>query len=109
MKGVIAYVTENYDALPKSFFNEDEVVIVLEVRNDDHGYGNHSYEGVGIDRTGKVFWCFSSGCSCDGSCGMQHENDLKKFQVGEGDFDMDSVDPKEINYAGLQVDFQDYG
>ena len=63
---IVEYVQANYDTLGKSSFNGQEIVIVLEIRNDDEGYGNHSYGGVGVDGDGKVFYCFSSGCSCTG-------------------------------------------
>lgn len=44
------YVKQLYDALPKSHFNDQELVVVLEIENSDYGYGSHSYSGLGVDR-----------------------------------------------------------
>jgi hypothetical protein len=100
------YVKKNYEMLPKSNFNQDELVIVQENCNEDYGYGNHSYDGIGVDCEGKVYWCFSSGCSCDGSCGMTHEKDFKKFLVAG--YDLLKIDWKTINFERLQVSYSDY-
>lgn len=103
---VIDYVVKNWQDLPKSRFNDDELVIVIERCNEDWGYGHHSYEGVGISDDGRVFWCYSSGCSCDGSCGTNHELDLKKFEIdGNG---LENLDPESINFSNLVVSFSDY-
>ena len=95
---IVEYVNRNYAKLPKSSFNNEEVVVVLEIRNDDEGYGNHSYEGVGVTGDGKVVYCFSSGCSCRGECGISephgHDMTTKKW--------------KETNFQSIQVEFNDY-
>jgi hypothetical protein len=101
------YVKKNFEKLPKSTFNGEELVTVLILKNEDWGYGHHMFEGVAIDKDGKVFWCYSSGCSCDGSCSTEHKADLKKFET-EG-FDLSKIDGKNLNFVGLRVDFQDYG
>jgi len=107
---IVEYVQANYDTLGKSSFNGQEIVIVLEIRNDDEGYGNHSYEGVGVDGDGKVFYCFSSGCSCTGECGIEgphgHDLTLKKFEVNGNAFDLSNIDVETLK--SIQVDFNDY-
>jgi hypothetical protein len=106
---IVTYVKKNYDKLPKSNFNADELVIVLNIRNEDYGYGNHSYEGVGINRDGKIFWCFSSGCSCTGSCEVNEhtKKDLKKFEVDSG-FDLTKIDWRKTDFNQMQVSYNDY-
>jgi hypothetical protein len=103
---IIDYVVQNYSALPKSTFDGAECVIVKEIHNDDYGYGHHSYEGVGVNAAGAVVWCYSSGCSCDGSCGVEHKNTEKSFVV-EG-IDLSNIDLDLINLDHLQVEFSSY-
>jgi hypothetical protein len=103
---IVDYVKENYDLLPKSTFNDEDCVIVKRIRDDDEGWGHHSYEGIGIGRGGQVYWCFSSGCSCNGSCGMDHVQTTKKFEV-EG-WSLEEIDHKDVNFNDLEVSFDDY-
>lgn len=104
------YIKRNWDKLPKSTFNKDNEVVIFQcVRNDDYGYGHHSYEGYGVDKDGNIMWCYSSGCSCDGSCGVEHkcqEKTVKSFSV-EG-LDISKISWKGVDFKGLRVDFQDY-
>lgn len=102
---IVAYVQQHWDTLPKSTFNDEEVVIVREDHNNNEGYGHHSYAGFGIDRKGLVYFCFSSGCSCDGSCGLKHQDATKALEADE---DLSNLNPAEVNFAGLQVEFSDY-
>lgn len=99
------YVQEHWSDLPKSTFNDEEVVIVREDYNSNEGWGNHSYNGVGIDAEGRVLWCFSSGCSCHGTCGMEHKAEDK---VLEADFDLTGIDPATLDFNALQVSYSDY-
>lgn len=99
------YVKNNWKKLPISTFNEEEVVIVQEFNNSNEGWGHHSYAGVGIGEDGAVYYCFSSGCSCNGTCGLTHANTAK---VLPADFDLSKIDYKTVNFASLQVDFDDY-
>ena len=101
------YVAENWESLPKSTFNGDELVIVSEIKNEDWGYGNHSYSGVGVNKEGKLFWTYSSGCSCNGSCGMDHKSDFKVLEVQEG-FKLPTENFEKIDFSWMQVDFSDY-
>jgi hypothetical protein len=106
MSEISKYVIENWDTLPKSYFNEDEVVIIVEYNNSEEGYGHHSYSGAGIDKEGRYYYCFSSGCSCNGSCGIDHKETLKVLEIsGE---DISSLNPEDINFDYLQVSFSDY-
>ena len=107
---IVDYVRENYNSLPKSNFNEQEIVVVLEIQHEDYGWGNHSYSGVGVDRDGRIWYCFSSGCSCNGSCGISephgHNTELKKFEVDGNSFDLTDIDPERLQH--IQVSFSDY-
>lgn len=104
---VLEYVKLNYDTLPKSTFNDEEVVIVYEMYNSQEGYGHHSYSAYGVDKTGKLFLCYSSGCSCSGGCGMDHEEDTKKLEIGETEFPNFNT-PELINFSALEESFSDY-
>lgn len=75
------YVKKHWDELPKSNFNDEKMVIIKEIRNDNEGWGHHNYEGYGIDEKGDLYWCYSSGCSCNGSCGTDHKLSGKTFNV----------------------------
>lgn len=105
---IIDYVIENYEKLPKSNFSGQECVIVEERENSNYGYGHHSYEGIGITKEGNVVWCYSSGCSCNGSAGMDHRQDkTAKILVVEG-VDISQLKPAEIDFKNLEVSFEDY-
>lgn len=85
------YISKNWVKLKKSTFNGLEVVIFKEVKNEEYGYGHHSYEGYGVDKKGTVLWCYSSGCSCNGSADTQERlkatslrKDIKVFEVTSG-------------------------
>jgi hypothetical protein len=107
---IVDYVRENYDALEKSNFNDQELVVVLTLQDNNEGWGNHSYSGVGVDRDGKIWYCFSSGCSCNGSCGISephgHNTELKKFEVDGQAFDLTDIDAEGLQH--IQVSFSDY-
>jgi hypothetical protein len=103
---IIKYVVENYNTLPKSSFDDEECVIVKEICNEEYGYGHHNYEGIGVNLEGKIFWCYSSGCSCDGSCGMDHTNTEKVFEFDS--FDLSKIDPLEVDFDSIQVEFSSY-
>lgn len=92
------YIKRNWNKLPKSQFNSDEVVIFQCVQHEDYGYGHHSYEGYGVNRNGDIVWCYSSGCSCNGSCGIDHkciEKTIKSFVV-------DGIDISVISWKDIQ-------
>jgi hypothetical protein len=102
---IVAYILANWDTLPKSTFGGEECVIFDCAHNEDYGYGNHSYEGYGVDRQGNIVCGSSSGCSCNGSCclepytvSLDNENSLK----------FDNYNPETIDFGSLQVDFSEY-
>ena len=102
---IVSYILANWDSLPKSTFNGDECVIFDEVYRSDSGWGNHSYEGYGVDFEGNIVRGSSSGCSCNGSCCMEPFSvELNKEQ----DLKFDNYNPELINFDSLQVDFSDY-
>ena len=109
---ITTYVKKHYDELPKSKFNDQELVVILEMQNENEGWGNHSYSGLGVNRDGQIFYCFSSGCSCTGDCGVSephgHNNTLKKFEVDGQAFDLTSIKGSELNFDAIQVEFSDY-
>ena len=92
------YIKENWRTLPKSKFDDIEVVIFREVKNNDMGYGHHSYEGYGVDKKGKYRWLFSSGCSCEGG---PSEKTIKDFVVDGKDITTEK--PEEIDFEELKV------
>lgn len=104
---VLEYVKANWGTLPKSEFNEESVVIVHAMEASNEGWGNHSYSGYGVDKEGKLFLCWSSGCSCRGSCGMDHEPDTKKLEIELTDFPNFNT-PEKIDFSSLEVGFSDY-
>ena len=101
------FVKDNYETLPKSSFNKIEVVIVKEICDEDYGYGNHSYQGIGIGENNKFYWCYSSGCSCEGSC--EAEVTTKAFIIDKGfEDDLKELNPDKIDFDSLQVSMSDY-
>lgn len=97
------YIKKNWRTLPKSKFDDIEVVIFREVKNNDMGYGHHSYEGYGVDNKGKYRWLFSSGCSCGGG---PSEKTIKDFVVDGKDITTEK--PEEINFEELKVTCDSY-
>jgi hypothetical protein len=98
------YIKENWDTLPKSKFDDLEVVIFNEVTNSDGGWGHHSYEGYGVDKEGKYRWLFSSGCSCGG--GTSENDTMKSIPMSDESFT--KIDPTIIDFNSLSVEFKDY-
>ncbi len=104
---IVNYIKKNWEKLPKSRFNGDEVVIFHCNDDSNGGWGNHSYNGYGVDRTGNVVWCYSSGCSCSGSCGVDHVKDFKTLIIKDNE-SFESIIPKNVNFESLEVSFSDY-
>lgn len=103
MNKIVKYIKKNWNKLPKSTFNEEEVVIFDTVENSNEGYGHHSYEGYGVDKKGNIVVCTSSGCSCSGGCGT---NPL--VSVGKTDERFDNYNPEFIDFGSQEVTFSDY-
>lgn len=106
VNNISTYIVKNWSTLPKSSFNDFNVVIFKEIQNEDHGYGHHVYEGYGVDEKGDVYWCYSSGCSCHGSCEASIVKDLKVFLV-DGGINLD-IDPSTVDFNSLAVKYDDY-
>jgi len=94
------YIKKHWNELPKSVFNDGtetkELVIVRQIANWDHGYGHHSYEGIGVDCEGKVFAAYSGGCSCNG--------DVSFSEIGGDVWE----DWRNVDFAALEVSFSSY-
>lgn len=106
MQNIVSYIVKNWDILPKSRFNDLEVVIFNEIENSNEGYGHHTYEGYGVDKNGNVNWCYSSGCSCTGTADADIVKDLKVFTVKNGvSLDMEV---EKIKFSDWQVIFENY-
>ena len=106
MTEIQIYIRDNWDSLPKSKFNTDEVVIFHCVKDEQYGYGHHIYEGYGVNQTGQLLWCYSSGCSCGGSVSVEDRKvDFKVFMVDGIDL---NIDPKSVNFSALEVSYEDY-
>lgn len=102
------YVRFHWDTMVKSSFNSDELVMIKEICNDDQGYGNHAYEGYGVDKEGNLVWAYSSGCSCRGTCGTEHKYQAKTFLIDWLD-EFTSIDPYTFNFLSVNpVTFGDY-
>lgn len=104
---IIEYIVNNWNTLPKSSFNKDVVVIFHCTDDSNEGWGHHSYSGYGVDANGKLVMCYSSGCSCNGSCGTDHVTDFKTLTVKEATL-FDEIIPGNVDYASLQVTYSDY-
>lgn len=105
MNRIQKHIVDNWDTLPKSSFNGEEVVIFDCVTNEDYGWGHHSYMGYGCLKDGTIVSAESSGCSCNGGCGID-SIDYKTNK--ELDLKFDNYNPEVINFNELDVSFSDY-
>lgn len=101
------YVQNNWEKLPKSSFDGDEMVIVEVKEDEDYGWGHHSYEAFGIDKEGKSYWVFSSGCSCNGSVNTEHSDD-KTLKVFELEKEYKKADWDKFDFYSLQTTKDSY-
>lgn len=99
------FIIENWDRLPKSYFDDVEVVIFDEVYNNDSGWGHHSYEGYGVTADGRIVYCTSSGCSCSGSCDVSTSSIIT---VAPSDISFDNYTEIGIDFNALEVHFTSY-
>lgn len=104
---ITEYIKENWLRLPKSSFNNEEIVIVETVSDEDGGWGHHHYEGWGVDRDGKTIWAYSSGCSCNGHCDIEHRHEAT-FKLLETTKEFSETDWDAFDFQSLQVSFTDY-
>lgn len=100
------YVKRYWSALPKSTFDGVEVVIV----QGNEGLEDHSYEGWGVNEVGEVVWCYSSGCSCEGNCGVDHphEREAKALLADKSFASRRKKDWDAVDWASMAVEFNSY-
>lgn len=108
MSKIRDYVVENWKNLPKSNFNEDKVVIVKEVYYDNGSYGHHNYDGYGFGKDGTLYFCQSSGCSCNGHAGID-KCEVDHTEIIKDEFEpILNLLPEDIDFDSLEVSFSDY-
>lgn len=98
------YVIKHWDELPKSTFDGKEVIIISCTHDSNEGWGHHSYGGWGIDKDGGLFYCTSGGCSCYSSCDCERRD----VHADEQDFDLSTINWKDIDFNSLEVNFSSY-
>lgn len=99
------YIVKNWDSLPKSSFDDTDVVIFDTVEDYDGGWGHHGYEGYGCLQNGDIVVATSSGCSCNGSCDVSGLS----FDVNsESSLKFDNYNPLGIDFSGQEVSFTSY-
>lgn len=91
LKKIISYIKKNYNDLKKSDIDGKELVIFATGDfSGEYGYGSSDLQAWGVDKNGKLFWAFASGCSCLCDAGTK-EKDLKVFEVGEFNLDNTNI------------------
>jgi hypothetical protein len=59
-----------------------------------------------VNESGQLLWCYSSGCSCNGSVSVEDRTvDFKVFVVDGIDL---NVEPESVNFSSLEVSYEDY-
>ena len=86
LQKIIDYVKVEYDNLPKSKFDKDKCIIIYVKEDSAEGWGHHNFEGLGVEKDGKLKWFFSSGCSCSGGP-WSEDATLKKIEVKKSPYD----------------------
>lgn len=83
------WIKKNYTRLPKSKIEGKELVIFATGDfGGEYGYGSSDLKSYGVDRDGRLFWAYASGCSCNCDAGTE-ERTIKLFQVNNLDGDTD--------------------
>ena len=78
---LIKWVKKNYDSLPKSIIEGKELVIFATGDfGEEYGYGSSDLKAWGVDKEGKLFWAYASGCSCCCAAGTD-EKTVKIFEA----------------------------
>lgn len=76
-----AWVKKNFVELPISNIDGKELVIIATGDFDgEYGYGSSDLESWGIDKDGRLFWAYASGCSCNCGAGTE-EKSFKAFEI----------------------------
>lgn len=90
VKQIIDWIKKNYAKLPVSNIDGKELVIFATGDfSGEYGYGSSDLESWGVDKDGKLFWAYASGCSCDCGAGVEEKTlkvfELEKFEDGQTD------------------------
>jgi len=99
------YIKENWETLPKSKFDDLELVMFEEISRYEEGWGHHGYQGLGVNKEGKFIWAYSSGCSCNG--GPRSEDATIKTLTIDGR-DITNVAPESVDFEKLKVEYNTY-
>lgn len=125
------WIKENFDSLPISKIGGDSKYVDKKwIRTDakelvifatgkfegEYGFGSSDLESWGVDREGKLFWAFASGCSCSCSSGVEDINNmtLKLFEVEKRRCEVTNIKDKvelfisDINSFKESLDSYDY-
>ncbi len=74
LQKIAKWIKKNYTELPKSVIDDKELVIFATGDfSGEYGYGSSDLEGWGVDKDGKMFWAYASGCSCNCSAGTEEK------------------------------------
>lgn len=103
---ITTYIKNNWETLPKSKFDDLELVMFHCVHESEEGWGHHSYEGFGVDKAGSCHWMFSSGCSCSGG---PSERDMTHKNMIVNDGDILDTDCETVDFNNLKVTYNSYG
>lgn len=80
---ILEYIVKNYEKFAKSKLDGEEfVVFATGDFEGEYGYGSSDLDGFATNKTGKLFWVYASGCSCNCSAGSE-EKDLKILEITE--------------------------
>lgn len=91
VKKIINWIKKNYDSLPESIIEGKKLVIFAtgDFRGE-YGFGSSDLKAWGVDESGKLFWAYASGCSCNCGAGTE-EKTIKIFEVEKFEDDTDIV------------------
>ena len=80
---ICEYIKNNYSELEKSTIEKKELVIFATGNFDgEYGYGSSDLNSYGVDKEGKLYWAFASGCSCYCSADTE-EKTVKIIEIGD--------------------------
>lgn len=86
MEKIIQYVKDNYETLPKTNINNEEIGIEIFNINKDIKYYEHNYEGVIVNKNGNVYFVFSSGDSYTGSAYVEEDVTFKVYTISNNTY-----------------------
>ena len=112
---MLKLLKDNYEKLPKSKIDEEEFVIFATGKFEgEYGYGSSDLESYGIDKNGKLYWIYASGCSCHCDT-WSEEKDIKVFEITEKDptdilkqFELFNLDKDEFLKGIKSYDYENF-